>query len=324
MAKINIIIPFYQREHGLLLRAVNSALGQQCADDLLVTIVDDGSPISARDELASIMGREQRLEIIEQPNAGPGAARNRGLASTAEDVEYIAFLDSDDRWLPGHLANGLIALRLGADFYFSNYFMWGSEQPRFVLGSSGPTGVSITGVADLFFNTGDLIEAVLRASPIGTPTVIFRRSIAPNLRFLPGLYAGEDSYLWIGLIKASRSVAFSIRCEVAVGRGVNIWGLKNWDSFEILRRTYHESKFRYRAIADYPLTPRQLQTAHAKLAENRKNFVATVLNRLRRVQRIDWVVLGQYLVDEPLLLIEFITAIARRLRHPSGSGGSRE
>ena len=141
IARTNVIIPFFQREPGLLAVAVNSALTQG-GEDLLVTVVDDGSPVSARAELAPIIAHDRRVVIIEQANAGPGAARNRGLDATPDDVAYIAFLDSDDRWLPGHLANGLTALRLGADFYFSDHYLWGSNDSRFgACGGYAPTGI---------------------------------------------------------------------------------------------------------------------------------------------------------------------------------------
>jgi succinoglycan biosynthesis protein ExoW len=303
MGRTNVIIPFYQRECGLLAVAVKSALAQG-GDDLLVTVVDDGSPVRGRDELASIVAQDPRIVIIEQPNAGPAAARNRGLDETPDDVEQIAFLDSDDRWLPGHLANGRAAMRLGANFYFSNYYTYGSDRPRFVPGGkSAPTGVPVPEGADLFFNTGDLIEAVLVGSPIGTSTILFRRSVAPDLRFSTDLYATEDSHFCVGLITASRKVAFSTRCEVAFGFGVNIWASNlNWDSFEALRRAFYMSKFRRAAAANYSLTAAHRRTIAAKLAENREHTAANVLHRLRRAQRIDWPVLARYLKEEPRLL----------------------
>lgn len=321
MGRTQVIIPFYQRTRGLLPVAVNSVLAQG-QDDLLVMVVDDGSPIPAREELAAVVVRDSRVIVIEQKNAGPAAARNRGIDAAPDDVEQIAFLDSDDRWFPGHLPNALTALRLGADFYFSNYYTYGSERPRFAPGStSAPSGIPIADGADLFFTTGDLIDAVLRSSPIGTSTVVYRRSIAPDLRFSSNLYATEDSHLWIGLIAASRRVAFSMRCEVAFGLGVNIWATNNtWDSFEALRRAFYMSRFHRAAAADFALTAAHRLTIGIKLADNRTMIAANVLHRLRRAQRIDWPILARYLREEPRLFGDFAGVAVKWLLGPLRPG----
>lgn len=60
-----------------------------------IVVVDDGSaePVAVADP---------RVRVIRQPNGGPGAARNRGVAHTSAPL--IAFLDADDLWLPNKLA----------------------------------------------------------------------------------------------------------------------------------------------------------------------------------------------------------------------------
>jgi glycosyltransferase involved in cell wall biosynthesis len=58
-------------------------------------IVDDGS---TDDTAAVLQGYGDRIRVIGQQNAGPAVARNRGIAVSAGDI--IAFLDSDDQWLP--------------------------------------------------------------------------------------------------------------------------------------------------------------------------------------------------------------------------------
>jgi len=61
--------------------------------------VDDGSTDGTLDVLA---GYADRIRLIQQPNAGPGAARNRGVEHATG--KYVAFLDSDDLWFPWTLA----------------------------------------------------------------------------------------------------------------------------------------------------------------------------------------------------------------------------
>jgi glycosyltransferase involved in cell wall biosynthesis len=96
---ISVIIPTYDRAHCLL-RAVNSVLSQKEANFELL-VVDDGSTDGTR-ELLAPLAAAGRLKLLTQANLGVAAARNLGLA--AAKGQWIAFLDSDDEWLPGKLA----------------------------------------------------------------------------------------------------------------------------------------------------------------------------------------------------------------------------
>ena len=121
-----IVIPFFQRETGILLRSVSSCLRQERIDPASIVIVDDGSPVSAMSELASLDEvSRKRIRVIEQKNSGPGAARNTALASLNDKVRYVAFLDSDDEWSNDHLANALHALQAGYDAYFADHTQLG-------------------------------------------------------------------------------------------------------------------------------------------------------------------------------------------------------
>jgi len=92
---ISVVIPTYNSAISLA-RSLDSALGQGV--DAEVIVVNDGSTDSTHAVLA---GYEGRIVCIDQENQGQAAARNRGLA--AARGRYVAFLDSDDYWLPGFL-----------------------------------------------------------------------------------------------------------------------------------------------------------------------------------------------------------------------------
>jgi glycosyltransferase involved in cell wall biosynthesis len=93
----SIIIPVYNRAH-VLGRALSSVLAQSC-QDFEIVVVDDGST----DDPAQIVAQftDARIRFIRQPNCGGGAARNAGIDACCG--RYIAPLDSDDEFLPGHL-----------------------------------------------------------------------------------------------------------------------------------------------------------------------------------------------------------------------------
>ena len=93
---ISIIIPTYNR-WTFLLQAVESVFKQTFSDYELI-VIDDGSTDGTGEGLKPY---ENRLQYIYQENRGVSAARNTGLQAARGD--WIAFLDSDDYWLPAKL-----------------------------------------------------------------------------------------------------------------------------------------------------------------------------------------------------------------------------
>lgn len=98
---VAVVIPAW-RAAATLPATIASARAQKGAQ-VEVIVVDDGS-----DDDSGSVAKAAGARVIRQDNAGPAAARNRGVAST--DAPFIAFLDADDRFLPGKLAAQLAAL----------------------------------------------------------------------------------------------------------------------------------------------------------------------------------------------------------------------
>src|SRR5215831_17523556 len=96
--KVSVIVPTYNRAHTLR-RCLDSALGQTISPDEVI-VVDDASTDDTTSVVKSIS--DERLRLITMPSRkGAQAARNVGI--TNAKGEYIAFLDSDDEWLPQKL-----------------------------------------------------------------------------------------------------------------------------------------------------------------------------------------------------------------------------
>ncbi len=94
---VSVVIPTYNRGY-MLADAIESVLAQDYTDYELI-VVDDGST----DDTPSVLDRYlDRIKVIQQSNQGVSAARNHGIAASKGDL--IAFLDSDDLWLPQKLA----------------------------------------------------------------------------------------------------------------------------------------------------------------------------------------------------------------------------
>lgn len=101
----SVVIPVYNRAAELRL-AIESVRAQSF-QDFEIIVVDDGSRDNPQEVIESF--RDRRLHFIRQPNAGGGAARNRGIDET--HGRFVAFLDSDDVFLPHHLASMHLLLK---------------------------------------------------------------------------------------------------------------------------------------------------------------------------------------------------------------------
>jgi glycosyltransferase involved in cell wall biosynthesis len=97
MPLFSVVIPVRNRR-ALLADALESVRRQRLTD-YEVIVVDDGSTDGTAEYVRSL---GDRIKLIEGPHQGPGAARNTGAA--AATGEYLAFLDSDDVWLPWTLS----------------------------------------------------------------------------------------------------------------------------------------------------------------------------------------------------------------------------
>jgi glycosyltransferase involved in cell wall biosynthesis len=96
---VSVIIPVYNRLHRAC-KAVESVLKQTAKPDEII-VVDDGSEKDLSTLLLLVESNGGRL--IRTQNNGPGAARNTGVSISS--CEWVAFLDSDDLWLPHKLAS---------------------------------------------------------------------------------------------------------------------------------------------------------------------------------------------------------------------------
>lgn len=89
---ISVVVPAYNYAK-VLPRALDSVLSQW-ADDLELIVVNDGSRDDTPQVLADYAARYPQLQVIDQPNAGPAAARNNGIARARG--RYVLLLDADD------------------------------------------------------------------------------------------------------------------------------------------------------------------------------------------------------------------------------------
>jgi len=197
---VSVVMPVYQVER-FVAEAVRSVLEQSFGDFELL-IVDDGG----RDGSIAICESfaDPRIRIIHQANRGLAGARNTGIL--AARAPFIAFLDSDDRWLPEKLALHLIHLRanpeLGVSFSPSRFIDEAGQPMRLKM---TPKLDDIT-PQDIFCRNpvGNGSAPVIRATALGA--IAFPHPADPmRLCFFDeSLRQSEDIECWMRLALLGR------------------------------------------------------------------------------------------------------------------------
>ena len=318
---IAVIIPYFQRTPGLLARAIGSVMAQKDIDDIHIVVVDDESPVSARSELATLGATPFPISLLEQANAGPAAARNRGLDAVASNARYVAFLDSDDIWSESHLAQAARSLDAGYDFYFSDFYQTGQNVPAFtragkidvadhpVIGENGPTHAY----------TGDMFDQIITGNVIGTSTVVYNVGRFRNQRFDERFFsAGEDYLFWIDCARAGARFCFSSDIEAYYGYGINIYSGSGWGSEGHLRRIQNEMRYRKRLI-DFGLDARQLALVSSMILKLRADFARTVLHRLSHRKSLPLRIVGTQLRLDPATTIAIWKGVRAAIREKSSA-----
>src|SRR5215469_634343 len=105
--RVTVITPAYNVRQYIG-EAIDSVLAQTFRE-FEYLVVDDGSDDGTVAEIAGRVAIDPRIRLIEAEHGGPARARN--VAITQAAGEFIAFLDGDDRWHPGFLANQVRLLK---------------------------------------------------------------------------------------------------------------------------------------------------------------------------------------------------------------------
>ena len=161
--RISVIIPVYNRA-GLIGRAIESVINQTEHSWELI-VVDDHSDDGTKAVAEAYCERDDRIRYVyNEGKRGVAAARNYGILYAEGDC--IAFLDSDDEWLPTHLKDSLTAMRLtgtsvstglwlecSADGVIHNLYDSSNEKARFERAAKEINNGSL-----LVFPSGDFLE----------------------------------------------------------------------------------------------------------------------------------------------------------------------
>lgn len=183
--QIDIIIPTFNRS-ATLQRAIESVLNQTYKDYYLY-IVDDGSTDNSKDIIATYLDFPN-IFYLKQENKGVSAARNFGIQKSKSP--WIAFLDSDDEWLPNKLQTQVSFWKDNPQYNFihSNE-IWIRNNKR------------VNAPLKFDKSNNNIFERSLATCLISPSTVLMKRSLGDEFHFFDeSLTICEDYDLWLKIL----------------------------------------------------------------------------------------------------------------------------
>lgn len=181
---ISIITPAYNASRYL--SCAIESVQAQTFDKWEMLIVDDYSRDNTLEIARSYAKRDHRIKAIGLKE-NMGAAQARNMALRQAQGPYIAFLDSDDMWLPQKLEKQLAFMKKGNHaFTFTSYECVSSDLSEVLYTVNAPAHIGYRGY--------------LRNTIIGTLTVLINRDITGYFE-MPLIRSSHDMALWLQLMR---------------------------------------------------------------------------------------------------------------------------
>ncbi len=320
MTVCEIIIPYWQKQEGILLRAVQSIFAQTF-QDFHIIIVDDESPCPASVDLAHLSEDQMsKVTLITQKNTKQAGARNAGLNACSPNTQIVAFLDSDDMWEPTHLERAVpLFTDQNIDFYWASVFRDDAFAENYELPSKiVPHALqkTIEGHPDIFEVTN--LPCVLSGQWFRhmhlSPTIISKR-LAQKVRFDETLVVSEDFDFLVKCAEHAQKCAATDLVGARRSTGENIW-----HGIETIDWKYNIEKFYQMRILKGMLHLPQIQGEYRDILKlriqgYREFFYWGQIERVKRKHLPQWDIWKNWLSYDPQILL-VAASIALKL-HPS-------
>ena len=181
---VSIITPSYNSANYIK-ETIGSVIAQTYQNWEMI-IVDDCSTDTSLNVINEYLHKDHRIKLVSlKSNVGAAEARNAAL-NTAKG-RFIAFLDSDDVWLPQKLEIQVaIMLKNNFPITFTEYGVFNEDLSKYKYTIKIPDTINYTGY--------------LKSTIIGMSTAIINREMIGSFSFY-NIRSRQDAYLWITLLK---------------------------------------------------------------------------------------------------------------------------
>lgn len=199
MGKVSIITPLYNCEN-FISSTIESVLRQTYTDWEMI-IIDDKSTDSSLQKAKVYAQQDDRIKVIEmKENSGAAIARNTGIEKS--NGKYIAFLDSDDLWLPKKLENQV-------KFMSDNEIAFSYTAYKKINEDGTYRGI-VSVPESVTYND------LLNTNSIGCLTAMYDVSKLGKL-YMPNIAKRQDYVLWLKILKNEKQ-AFGFNIPLAIYR----------------------------------------------------------------------------------------------------------
>lgn len=291
---LSVIIPVYNSESSVA-ETLRSVLAQTYRD-LEIIIVDDGSTDKSIDICKQF--QDERIRIIHQQNRGLAGARNTGIRQARG--EYLAFVDSDDLWLPEKLAKHLEHFERSPEVGVS------FSRSSLIDDQGKPLGIyQMPKLTDI------TPEYLFCRNPISNgSSVVIRRAVLDTIKFQENLYGEVEDFYFDDSFRQSEDIECWLRIalqttwkiegipEALTLYRVNMGGLsanvlKQYESWEriLVKTQAYNPEF----IERWGNRAKAYQLRYLARRATRGRSPAMAVNLLHQAVKLHW----RILIEEP-------------------------
>ncbi len=190
--RLSVVIPAFNAAKTIR-SAVRSTLSQT-VPVLEVIVVDDGSTDATAEVVSGI--DDSRVQLVSQANGGPSAARNAGIAEARG--EWVAFLDSDDLWLPRYVETATAALAAAPNpgFAYTDAYVFDAGRGQVKQGSA------MDALDPPPADRASFLAALLRRNFVFTSATVPARVLSAVGGYDESLPLSEEYDLWLRILVA--------------------------------------------------------------------------------------------------------------------------
>lgn len=185
--RVSIVTASYQSVE--VIKETHESLAAQSIEDWEWVVVDDASDDGTLGILQALAGSDPRIKVYRnQENSGAAVSRNRAIDSARG--EFLAFIDSDDLWVPEKLERQLAFFSPEKAFTFTGYTI--VDERGYTTGKQVDVGRG---------GRFDYRDMLAKRATLGCSTVMIRRAAVGDMR-MPKLRTAQDYAFWLKLLKS--------------------------------------------------------------------------------------------------------------------------
>jgi succinoglycan biosynthesis protein ExoW len=208
----------------------------------------------------------------------------------------LAFLDSDDRWEPDHIATAMAGLDAGFDLFFADYTWPRGKTTRLKQTGLAEGGTPIAPGSEIMAFSGDFFECILSCWPVHLSATVINFAALGHIRFDERLrFSSEDMHYLLQCAGVTDRICYSPKLGVRLDDGLNIFRHQAVGSFEFSRSRLANAYFHRLIEREVARRGEEVQTINRRqLRANYRDFLRSEAKSLIQSGRLNLALYGQF------------------------------